>query len=120
MADHRLEIKPEVGWGAGLLEALASLAIFFSPVLLHTHEHALAALLGVWVILRLATRRLPGDLLVVVVVVLVDHGIELALAALGLFTYTHASLGPLPLWLAPFWAGMGLGLRRLFLVAIYK
>ncbi len=62
---------------------------------------------------RLALFRAPADLAVAGAIVAADLAIESALVAAGLFTYANAEFAPLPIWLAPLWAGLGLSLRRL-------
>lgn len=112
--DGRLCVTAAPTRAAAALEGVTVLALFLSPTLLHPHETVLAAALWACLFARLVLVRARGDAWVVVVAMVVDAGLELSLAALGLFTYTHASAGPLPLWLAPFWGCMGLSLRRLF------
>jgi hypothetical protein len=47
----------------------------------------------------------------------IDACVELGMASSHLFAYSHASLGPLPLWLIPFWGGLGLSMRGFFSAA---
>jgi hypothetical protein len=86
-------------------------------ILLFKTEALLAALCAGLLVVRLGFFRRPGDLLVAATVAGVEAGIELVLSAAGLFAYSHASLGPLPLWHVPFWASLGLCLRGLFFFA---
>ncbi len=97
------------------LEAVPVLALFLAPPLLHARELVLLALASGYLVLRLAAWRAPGDLAVAAVAMAGDLGIEAALVALGFYRYAHAAWGPLPLWLAPLWGGLALGLRRLLL-----
>lgn len=112
--DGRVGVKVAPTRSAALLEGVAVLALFVSPALLHPHEIVLAGALWACLLARMVLVRAPGDAWVVVVAMVVDTALELCLASLGLFEYAHASAGPLPLWLAPFWGCMGLSLRRLF------
>jgi hypothetical protein len=99
------------------LEALLFVALFLAPPLLHPHERLLTALAIAYLAARLVWFRAPGDVAVALAVAAADAALERALIGGGLFRYAHASLGPLPLWLVPLWAGLGLGLRRLALAA---
>ncbi len=99
-----------------VLEALGCLLLFLTPPLLCTHELLLAGLCLGWLALRLLLLRRRGDLAFALLAVVADLAIEGALARAGLFRYRHAAWAPLPLWLAPFWGGMALGLRWLALL----
>ena len=59
-----------------------------------------------------------AGLAVVSFVVVVDTVVEGTLVALGWFRYVEAAYAPLPLWLAPLWAGLGLSLRRIIRAAL--
>jgi hypothetical protein len=94
-------------------EALFVLALFGAPPLLHAHEARLAALASAVLVARLLVERAPGDVAVAFAVAGADVALEGGLVAAGLFRYREAA-APLPLWLAPLWGAIGLGLRRLF------
>ncbi len=93
-------------------------SLFLAPVLLHTHELVLTAVVTVYLGFRLALFREPGDLGVAAFAVGVDLLVEGALVSRSLYTYPNAGWTALPLWLAPLWGGLGLGLRRFFRVAM--
>ena len=92
-------------------------SLFLAPVLLHTHELLLTAVVTGYLALRLALFREPGDLCVVMLVVVIDVLVEGALVSGSFYRYPRAEWMALPLWLAPLWGGLGLGLRRFFRVA---
>jgi hypothetical protein len=96
-----------------LVEAALLAAAFVAPIALHRHELALLTLTLVYLAVRLGLARAPGDVAVALAVAAADTVVEGGLVSAGLYHYPHASLGPLPLWLPPLWAGLGLGLRRL-------
>ena len=66
---------------------------------------------------RLTLFREPKDLAIATLVAGLEAGVEVSLAQPGLFAYAHASLGPLPLWHLPFWAGLGVCIRGFFRAA---
>lgn len=99
-------------------EIAALLALYAAPPLLHEHELVLTALATVYLAGRLAIRRAAGDVLVVLTVIALDLAIEGLLLRASLYTYAHASLAGVPIWLAPLWGGLGLSLRRVFALAL--
>lgn len=88
-------------------------AWFLAPPLLHRHELGLAATAFGALALRLALARAPGDAAFAAGVAALDLVAERSMVGAGLYRYTNAAHGALPLWLAPLWAGMGLSIRRL-------
>ena len=100
-----------------LLEVLLLLALFICPVLLHRHELLLTAVAAACLVARLLLFRAPGDLKVAILAMVADLAVESSLLASSLFAYSNARWLPVPLWLAPLWGAVGLGLRRLFLFA---
>ena len=66
---------------------------------------------------RMLVFRRPGDLVLGLFIAGVDAIVEWSMASRGLFAYSHARFALLPLWLLPFWAGLGVSLRGFFLVA---
>ena len=114
-ASRRFEATRGLRVGPRALAVETGLAAgwFLLPPLLHRHELPLAALALVAIAARLLAFGRRGDLAVVAFVVLVDTAVEGTLVALGWFRYTNAAYAPLPLWLAPLWAGLGMSLRRI-------
>ena len=117
------------GWYEGRLQSTLSLTrtivvaevalfvtLFLWPPLLHNHEITLTIVASSYLLFRLLVFRHRGDLTVVVAVVCLNLALELTLIAANLYDYTTAQWLPVPLWLAPLWGGLGLGLRRLFSV----
>jgi hypothetical protein len=99
------------------LEGLLFAALFLAPPLLYRHEGILAAIALAYLALRLLFFRAPGDPVVAATAMAVDFALESALVAASLYHYPCARWMHLPLWLAPLWGGLALGLRRLFLAA---
>jgi hypothetical protein len=66
---------------------------------------------------RMVVFRRPGDLVLCLFIAGLDAVVEWSMASRGLFAYSHARFALLPLWLVPFWAGLGVSLRGFFLVA---
>lgn len=110
-------LRPKNGTVA--IEAVVLVLLFFSPPLLCGREVAFAAVLLAYVSVRLLAHRQPGDVWVAGLVSVIDAGCELALVASGGYSYRVAGWFPLPLWLAPLWAGIGLGLRRVYAFALH-
>ena len=97
-----------------LMETAALVVLMFLPPLLHSLEPLLVLVAGAYLLLRLWRFRLTGDVSFALAVAAVDLVLELAMTMASLYSYQHASLGPLPLWLPLLWAGMGLCLRRVY------
>lgn len=100
-----------------LVEILLFFALFLCPPLLHTHELVLTGVSACFLTVRLAFFRRPGDLAVVIGIISLNLAVELALVSAELYAYSTAQWLPVPLWLAPLWGGLGLGLRRFYLAA---
>ena len=115
--ERRSERRLHVTTVALPLESLAFAVIVFSPALAFRHELSFAILLAAYVVLRLRYIRARGDVLIAVLAASANFALELALIAAGLYRYPVAAWLPVPLWLAPFWAGIGLSLRRAFAFA---
>jgi hypothetical protein len=96
--------------GAFVLLLVLHLLLFRSEVVLAVTS---LAVLGV----RMLVFRRPGDLMLGLFIAGLDAIVEWAMASRGLFAYSHARFALLPLWLLPFWAGLGMSLRGFFLVA---
>lgn len=97
-----------------MLEVLLLGALFLLPPLLHSRELLLLVVATAYLLARLLLFRWPGDLLVAAFAMALDLIIEGTLVSFSLYSYANAQWLPLPLWLAPLWAGLGLGLRRIF------
>jgi len=93
-------------------------ALYLAPPLLHSHEVGLTVVASAYLLVRLIFCRAKGDLAVAVFVLSADYVLEFALAAASLFEYSNAQCMPLPLWLAPLWGGLGIGLRRFFVATL--
>jgi hypothetical protein len=115
LASRRFEAARGLRVGPRALAVEAALACgwFLLPPLLHRHEELLATLATAGVAARLLFLGRRGDLAVIAFVVVVDTAVEGTLVTLGWFRYAEAAYAPLPLWLAPLWAGLGLSLRRI-------
>jgi len=94
------------------------LLLFFAPIVLHRFEIGLAVLVTGILALRLVRFRVPGDVQVAILALTIDLVAESTLVGFGMYRYPEAHWLPLPLWLAPFWGALGLGLRRFFVVAL--
>ncbi len=116
--EHRLGFVLDRSAAALGIEATLLLLWFLAPVILHPHEVLFTLLTLGYLSLRLFLWRAPGDIAIVLIAVGLDLVIELSLIAAGLFHYSNARWLPVPLWLAPLWGGMALGLRRVFFVAL--
>lgn len=102
-----------LAWQGLALEAALLLVLAAAPPLMQAQELLLAAGCLGYLMVRMALARWPGDLLVVAVFITLDLLVEWILVSQGLYSYSVAQYLPLPLWLAPLWGGIGLGLRRL-------
>jgi hypothetical protein len=100
--------------GALWLDGGSFALILVLHLLLFQHEVMLAGITCCLLAARLLVFQRPGDLPVALLVAGLDAAVELAMASASLFAYSHASLGPLPLWLMPMWAGLGLCIRGFF------
>jgi hypothetical protein len=101
---------------AYLIEGAGMVVLFLGVAAAYRHETALALVLLAWLGVRLVRFRARGDLVLAVFTAGLDYALESGLAAAGLYEYRVAAWTVLPLWLAPFWACMGLGLRRLYVL----
>ncbi|HEY3445938.1 MAG TPA: hypothetical protein VGK67_06205 [Myxococcales bacterium] len=109
-----LEVRP----GRLGLELAAFAALLLAPSAMPEQELAMTALATGWVALRLVAFRAPGDVPLALGAAAANLAIEWPLVALvGLYRYPSAHFLAVPLWLFPFWAGLGLGLRRFFSAA---
>ena len=97
-----------------LVEIAALVVLMLLPPLLHRLELLLVLVAGAFVAVRLWRFRLTGDLSFALAVAGIDMVLELIMTAASLYQYQNASLGPLPLWLPLLWAGLALGLRRVY------
>lgn len=95
---------------AFVLLLVLHLVLFRSEVLLAVSSLVVLAV-------RLLVFRRPGDLVLGLFIAALDAVVEWMMASRGLFAYSHARFALLPLWLLPFWAGLGVSLRGFFLVA---
>lgn len=93
-------------------------ALYLAPPLLHNHEVVLTIVASAYLLVRLGFFREKGDIAVAVFAMAADFVLEFALAAAAPFDYSNAQWMPLPLWLAPLWGGLGLGLRRFFVATL--
>ena len=99
-----------VAWDVGV-----ALVLFAAPIFLHTHEVWFAWITWGYLLARLALVRSRASVVVALAAAMLDGVVELLLIqGLHLYTYANASLLELPLWLAPLWGGIGLGLWRGF------
>src|SRR5262245_3651219 len=96
------------------LDAGSFVGLLAAHLLLFRTELLLAGISSFVLAARLVFFPRPGDLQVAALIAGLDAVVELAMASGSLFAYSHASLGPLPLWLLPFWAGLGLSIRGFF------
>jgi hypothetical protein len=113
--ERRYQLAPggnALGFDLGMFAVLLVMHL-----LLFRTEVLLAAVSVVVLAARLIVFRRPGDLVLGLVIALLDATVEWAMASRGLFAYSHARFALLPLWLLPFWAGLGVSLRGFFLVA---
>lgn len=101
-----------------VMEVGLFVSLFLAPVLLHTHELILTAVVTGYLGIRLALFREPGDLVVAAFAIGVDLLVEGVLVSGSFYRYPGAEWTTLPLWLAPLWGGLGIGLRRFFRVAL--
>jgi hypothetical protein len=115
--EDALAPRPEVSATSVVVEVILFAVLFLLPPILHRHELLLAMIAAGYVLVRLALFRARGDVTVAAVLAASDLVIELCLAAASFYRYANAALLPVPLWLAPLWAGLALGLRRFFLFA---
>jgi len=97
-----------------MLEVMLLGALFLLPPLLHCRELLLLLVATAYLLARLLLIRWPGDLLVAAFAIALDLIIEGTLVSFSLYSYANAQWLPLPLWLAPLWGCLGLGLRRIF------
>ena len=97
-----------------LMEVAGLVVLMGLPPLMHGLELVLMTLVGAGLVSRLVRFPQSGDLRFALGVATADLVLELIMTRAGLYSYTVASLGPLPLWLPLLWAGMGLGLRRVY------
>ncbi len=97
-----------------LMEVAGLVVLMVLPPLMHGMELVLMTLVGAGLVSRLVRFPQSGDLRFALGVATADLVLELIMTRAGLYSYTVASLGPLPLWLPLLWAGMGLGLRRVY------
>ena len=97
------------------------IAAFVVLLVLHLVLFRIEVVLAVTSLAVLAVRilvfRRPGDLVLGLFIAGVDAVVEWSMASRGLFAYSHARFALLPLWLLPFWAGLGVSLRGFFLFA---
>ena len=97
---------------------LAVFVLLLAMHLLWFRSEVLLALASLAVLAaRLVLSRRPGDLLLCLVIAALDATVEGTMASRGLFAYSHARFALLPVWLLPFWAGLGVSLRGFFLAA---
>ena len=116
LASRRFEQRHELTVSRRRLAIEAGLfaAGFLAPVALHHHEWALLSVAVAYLVGRWLWFREDGDLEVVLFVVAADIAVEGALVAASFYRYPGAHYAPLPLWLAPLWAGLAFSLRRFF------
>jgi hypothetical protein len=114
LASMRFERRHELTVTRGRLAAEAGVftAGFLAPVALHSHEWILVGVCVAYLAGRWFWFREEGDWQVVLFVVGVDLVVEGGLVAAGFYRYPNALHAPLPLWLAPLWAGLAFSLRR--------
>ena len=115
--ERRIQPALSVSRSSLAVEVALFLALFLSPPFLHSHEITLTVAASSYLALRLVFFRRRGDLAVVIGVICLNLAVELALVSANLYAYSTAQWLPVPLWLAPLWGGLGLGLRRFFSAA---
>lgn len=108
LRDHHHVLAIDIGTFAVLL--VLHLVLFRTEVLLALGSIAV-------LVARLMVVRRPGDLSLGLVIAGLDAAIEWSMASRGLYAYSCARFALLPLWLLPFWAGLGVALRGFFLAA---
>jgi Protein of unknown function (DUF2878) len=114
LASMRFEKHRDLTVTSTRLAAEAGLfaAGFLAPVALHAHEWSLVAVCVAYLAGRWLWFREEGDWQVMLFVVAVDLVVEGGLVAADFYRYPNAHYAPLPLWLAPLWAGLAFSLRR--------
>lgn len=116
---RRFERRYERRLGETVL--VLDIALFALLLALHLLLFRSEVVLAVTSLAVLAVRLIafprPGDLMLGLVIAVLDLVVEWSMASRGLFAYSHARFALLPLWLVPFWAGLGVSLRGFFLVA---
>ena len=118
--ERRTEYALEVSRASLAMEAVLFLALFLSPSLLHMYELPLALGFAACAAVRLVFFRVPGDLTAVGFAMFVDLAFEGTAVAVGVYHYPNAAWMGLPVWLAPFWAGLGLSIRRFYRAAMVE
>lgn len=118
--ERRTRYALEVSSTALAVEVVLFLGLFLSPSLLHAYELPLAFGFAVYAAVRLVFFRTPGDVTAVGFAMVVDLAFEGTAVAVGVYHYPNAAWMGVPVWLAPFWAGLGLSIRRFYRAAMVE
>lgn len=97
-----------------LFEIVAFLLVLLAHYLWYRTEILYMGIMLGYLLIRYFFFYERGDIRAVIFIAGLDLVCELLLIRFGIFSYSFAQWLPVPLWLAPMWGGLGLGVRRFY------